>query len=297
MPQIPEKIVPVLRAQLRKVTMAAEKEPVKVERMLQDVAAGVMQKVVSVSVTEEIVHFPGFDAAMISPENADTCGAVMYVHGGGYCCGDLEYAKWFGKILADEARVQVLCPAYRLAPEHPFPAALDDTELCYRHLRETYPAEKIVLAGESAGGGLIFCLCERLKQEGRELPAGLVAISPWTDLTQSGASYAENEAVDPSMTRARLDKFSVSYTADPLDPLCSPLFGDAEGMPESLLFVGGDEVMRDDAVRMHRKLLAAGCRSQLTVAEGMWHAYVFYGLKERSGDMAAIRDFVRSKVI
>jgi acetyl esterase/lipase len=121
-------------------------------------------------------------------------------------------------------------------------------------------------------------------------------MSPWTDLTSSGASYRDNADVDPSMTVFRLQRFATVYTASKADPLCSPLFGDLSGLPESLLFVGGDEIMRDDAAVLHEKLLSAGCKSTLTIAPEMWHAYVLYGFKERQGDMDAICDFIRGIV-
>ena len=296
MPTIPEKSVPMLRARLRRVTAAAEHTPMGVERALQELMAAVMGRLIRRPIGEKLLRYGSFEAALLTPEGSDSRGTAVYIHGGGYCCGDLAYAKWFGKVLADLTNAPVLCPAYRLAPEHPFPAALEDAERCVRELFGTCPPEKTVLVGESAGGGLLFSLCARLRDTGSPLPAGLVAISPWTDLTASGASYTENARRDPSMTGTRLARFASCYTKTPADPLCSPLFGDVTGFPDTLLFVGGDEIMRDDAVAMHEKLLAAGVNSSLTVAPGLWHAYPFYGLRERQGDMEAIRDFLKDKI-
>ena len=297
MPKIPSRMIPVLRAQLRRITLAAEREPIERERMAQNLLASVMQRLVSGRVREEDFVFDSFTAALLTPEGKRAGGAVLYLHGGGYCCGDLQYAKWFGRVLAAGAKVPVFCPAYRLAPEHPFPAALEDALASYRFLLERFPAGKIALIGESAGGGLIYSLCLRLKAEGLPLPGGLVGISPWVDLTQSGPSFAENAAADPSLTKARLDRFAANYAGEARDPLVSPLFGDLSGLPESLLFVGGDEILLSDCTRLHGALVAAGCRSGLTVAPGLWHAYVFYGFKEREGDMDAIRAFLRSVVL
>ena len=108
-------------------------------------------------------------------------GVILYLHGGGYTCGSLEYAKGFAATLADECGVRVFCAAYRLAPEHRYPAALDDALEAYRYLlKKGYPARQILLCGESAGGGLIYALCLRLRAEKLPLPCGLIAISPWS---------------------------------------------------------------------------------------------------------------------
>lgn len=232
---------------------------------------------------------PGLWAA---PKEAARGGVILYLHGGGYVGGDLEYARGFAAALAAGTRRSVFCIAYRLAPEFPFPAALEDALEAYRHLlRSGFSAGQVVLAGESAGGGLIYCLCLRLKELGMPLPAGLIAISPWSDLTESGASYEANREADPSMTRERLRYYAACYTDDPAQPMASPLFGDLEGLPPSRIFAGGDEVMLDDAVRLHEKLLLAGCGSRLTIAPGMWHAYILYHVREAEQDYLDIDRF------
>lgn len=281
------------RKQLKMLQSFTEDEPITAERRAQDFLGVLLQKIQHSDVRFEPLEFDHFQAAMALPPSLDCSGAVLYLHGGGYCCGGLEYAKGFGAALATEGGVSVLCPAYRLAPEHPFPAALDDALAAYRFLLERHAPRKIVLAGESAGGGLVFSVCLAAKKLGIPLPGGLVAISPWTDLTASGDSYKENEAVDPSMTLRRLQFFTSCYTNAPEDPLASPLFGDLAGLHESLLFAGGDEIMRDDAVMLHKRLLASGCKSTLTIAPGMWHAYVLYGIKDRRQDTEAIKQFIR----
>ena len=152
----------------------------------------------------------------------------------------------------------------------------------------------MVLCGESAGGGMIYALCFLAKEKGLPLPAGLIGISPWTDLTASGSSYEENRERDPSMTRERLDLFASCYTECRDNPLVSPLFGDLTGFPPSLLFVGGDEIMLDDSRRLHEKLLSCGCASTLEIAPELWHAYVLYCLKERRTDLDRIAAFCHS---
>ena len=138
---------------------------------------------------------------------------MLYLHGGGYTCGNLDYAKGFAATLADECGVRVFCAAYRLAPEDPFPAALDDAVVSYQYLlSKGYGPNQILLCGESAGGGLCYALCLRLKQLKLPLPCGIIAISPWTDLTQSGATFDENRDNDPSLSKELLDFYSACYT-------------------------------------------------------------------------------------
>ena len=238
--------------------------------------------------------FDSFQGAWVMPKDQRRSGVILYLHGGGYTCGSLEYAKGFASTLASECGVRVFCAAYRLAPENRFPAALDDALEAYRYLlKKGYGPKQILLCGESAGGGLIYALCLKLKELGMELPCGLIGISPWTDLTGSGASYEEHKDIDPSMTKALLEFYAKCYTDDPTDPLCSPLFGDLTGLPPSLLFAGGDEVMLDDARLLHEKLLQCGCRSKLHIAPERWHAYVLYCLEENMAeDFQAIDRFL-----
>ena len=225
--------------------------------------------------------FQHFQGAWIMPQDQRRGGVVLYLHGGGYTCGSLEYAKGFSSVLAAECGVRVFCAAYRLAPEHRYPAAVEDVLEAYQYLlKKGYAGHQILLCGESAGGGLIYALCLKLKELGLPLPCGLIGISPWTDLTSSGKSYEENREVDPSMSPELLQFYAKCYTDDPANPLCSPLFGDLTGFPPSLLFVGGDEVMLDDTRMLHEKLVKSGCRSKLIVAPERWHAYVLYCLSE-----------------
>ncbi len=238
--------------------------------------------------------FGAFQGAWVMPKDERRSGVILYLHGGGYTCGSLEYAKGFAATLASQCGVRVFCAAYRLAPENPHPAAVDDALEAYRYLlKKGYAPRQILLCGESAGGGLIYALCLRLRQEGLELPCGLIGISPWVDLTGSGQSYETNRDNDPSLTQELLEFYAKCYTTDPADPLCSPVFGDLTGFPPSLLFAGGDEILLDDARALHEKLVQSGCRSTLHIAPERWHAYVLYCLSENmEEDMAAIDRFL-----
>ena len=237
--------------------------------------------------------FSRFKGAWVIPKDERRQGVILYLHGGGFTCGDLEYSIGVATLLAVQTGTRVFCCAYRLAPEHPYPAAPDDVLEAYRYLLDKgYDASHITLCGESAGGGLCYTLCLRLRELGLPLPCGIIAISPWTDLTASGESYKVNRDADPSMTEELLNFFADSYTKDRDDPMVSPLLADLTGMPPSLIFVGGDEIMRSDAEEMHRRLISIGCKSQLVVAPQRWHAYILYGLKEDQKDLSLLNRFL-----
>ena len=159
--------------------------------------------------------FERFQGAWVMPKDERRSGVVLYLHGGGYTCGSLDYAKGFAATLASECGVRVFCAAYRLAPENPYPAAVEDALTAFDYLlKKGYAPHQILLCGESAGGGLIYALSLKLKQLGRELPCGLIGISPWVDLTGSGASYETNRDNDPSLTQELLEFYAKCYTAD-----------------------------------------------------------------------------------
>lgn len=248
-----------------------------------------------VRVLENVVS--ELDLVEVVPRDERSDNVILYLHGGGYVCGGARYAKGFATVLASKFGCRVIAPVYRLAPESPFPSAPEDAYKAYKHLIDIgYSPERIVLCGESAGGGLCYSLCLMLKQKGEKLPCGIVAISPWTDLTMSGGSYKRNAKRDPSMTKERLELYAKEYVKDKGDlknPLASPLFGDLADFPPSLIFVGEDEVMLDDSVELHKKLIANGNRSKIVIAPKMWHAYTLYNLKENEDTFVAIGDFLK----
>ena len=216
------------------------------------------------------------------------------MHGGGYTCGDLEYATGFGSTLAVQCGCRVFCAAYRLAPESPFPAAVDDAFEAYSYLlSKGYSAAHITLCGESAGGGLCYSLCLKAKQANLPMPCGIITISPWVDLTASGESYRYNQEKDPSISQEMLDFFANCYTKDRADPLASPVFADLTGLPPSLIFAGSDEILLSDAQMLHQKLADAGCGSRLIVTQDRWHAYLLYGLQEDAKDLTTLNAFLR----
>lgn len=285
----------LLRAQMFLLRpIATQTSDIKAVRALQEESG---KLITNHRVAFEQMVLNGMEACVATPpECRPEQGILLYLHGGGYTAGKLEYAKGFGSTLAVRTGYPVLFPAYRLAPEAPFPAALEDAELAYRHLLATgYPASKIVLCGESAGGGLCYALCLRLRDAGLPLPAGIIAISPWTDLTLSGASYAANAEEDPLLTVEELAFDAACYAGGEslTNPYISPLYGDLTGMPPSLLFAGSAELLLDDMTAMFERLRAAGCQARRFIAPEMWHAYVLYGVEEAEPDFVRIGDFVR----
>ena len=241
--------------------------------------------------------FENFKGAWIIPKDECREGVILYLHGGGYVCGGLDYARGFGSMLAFQTGTRVFCAAYRLAPEHPAPAALEDAVQAYRYLlSKGYSPAHITLCGESAGGGLCCSLCLKLKELGEKLPAGIIAISPWVDLTGSGDSYEFNRERDCSLTRELLDAFASFYTQRRPDPFVSPIFGNLSGMPPVLIFAGGDEILLSDARSLHEKLCVSGGDSRLEIRPERWHAYILYGIDEDREDFSIINAFLDEKM-
>lgn len=241
--------------------------------------------------------FEQFKGAWVMPKDERRQGVILYLHGGGYTCGGLDYALGFSSMLAVKTGTRVFCTAYRLAPENPYPAALEDVVQSYQYLlQKGYSPDHITLCGESAGGGLCYALCLKLREMQMQMPCGIVAISPWTDLTSSGESYQANCEQDPSMTVERLRFYAGNYADDLKNPFVSPLFADIEEMPPSLIFAAENEIMLSDAANMHQKLLESSCRSRLVTKPDRWHAYILYGLEEDRKDVSVINKFLNQEM-
>ncbi len=200
---------------------------------------------------------------------------LLYLHGGGYTQGSVRTHAIMVDYLAKRASVRAFVLEYRLAPEHPFPAAIEDAQAAFDGLCETYAPENIFVAGDSAGGGLSLALMLHLKQQGKALPGGLALFSPWTDLTASGNSVTEREARDPMITGKELTHHAQHYLGkEKADhPLISPLFGDYAGAPPMLIQIGSEEVLYDDSTRLATRAQEAGVKVELQVWEGMPHVH------------------------
>lgn len=242
------------------------------------------------------VEAGGVAAEWLSPPE-DPQLTILYLHGGGYCIGSLDSHRSMLTHLASAARARVLAVDYRLAPEHQHPAALDDAVAAYRWLvgdRGLDP-NRIVLAGDSAGGGLSVATLIALRDAGTPMPAACICLSPWADLTQSGTTIVEKSGVDPMVRAEDLDRWAAMYVGDhdPRLPLISPLFADLEALPPLLIEVGTCEVLLDDARRLAERAASAGVDVQLTTAEGMIHVWHFFaGLVPEADDgIRRVADF------
>jgi epsilon-lactone hydrolase len=200
--------------------------------------------------------------------------AILYLHGGGYIIGSAKAYRHPVSQIAAAAGVCAYVPDYGLAPEKPFPAGFNDAVAVYDALvRQGF--KRIAIVGDSAGGGLTLGLLAYLSQLREVQPVTAVAISPWTDMTVSGQSMDSRAAADPLLTRAKMQDAAALYLAgaDAQDPRASPLFGKLDGLPPTLIHVGDDEVLLDDAVRYAKQAEQAGSSVELHVWEGMTHVF------------------------
>jgi epsilon-lactone hydrolase len=238
-------------------------------------------------------------AAVVTDRVPDAC--VLYLHGGGYVIGSVNTHRGLASHLAARSGLPVLVVDYRLGPEHVFPAALDDALTAYEWLLSRgFTADRIVIAGDSAGGGLTLATLLALRDRGRPLPALGVAISPWTDLTLSGDSMDTMDAHDPMVRRPGLQRMADWYVGagSASDPLASPLFGDPTGLPPLLVHVGEVETLLDDATRFADKAQAAGVDVTLEVWPEMIHVWHAFGAAIPESDAAVTRiaEFVAQRL-
>jgi phosphinothricin tripeptide acetyl hydrolase len=248
----------------------------------------------------ERVNAPVAPAEWLRPPSAEPGRVVLYLHGGGYVIGSPRSHRHLAAAIAGAAGASALLLDYRLAPEHPFPAAVEDATAAYRWLLDQAIApERIVIAGDSAGGGLTVATLLALREARVPLPAGGVCISPWVDLTCSGASYGTKADADPIVGRSGVEEMARAYlgATPPRTPLASPLFADLRGLPPLLIHVGSDEVLLDDSVQLAERVKAAGVDATLEVYERMIHVWHWFlpMLDEAQTAVEAIGRFVRAR--
>ena len=248
----------------------------------------------------ERVSAPAAPAEWLRPPGAVAGRVVLYLHGGGYVIGSPRSHRHLAAAIASAAAASALLLDYRLAPEHPYPAAVDDATAAYRWLLDQGIApEHVMIAGDSAGGGLTVATLLALREARVPLPAGGVCISPWVDLTCSGESYRTKAGVDPIVQQAGVAEMAQAYlgTASPRTPLASPLFADLRGLPPLLIHVGSDEVLLDDAVQLAARAKAAGVETTIEVWERMIHVWHWFlpMLDEAHAAVETIGRFTRDR--
>ncbi|CAH1653017.1 Acetyl-hydrolase [Hyphomicrobiales bacterium] len=246
-------------------------DPVRADILLESVTVG--------TVPAEWSLAPGSDPSRV----------LMFLHGGGYCSGSIKSHRTMVTGVGRAAGVRALAIGYRLAPEHPFPAGLDDAMAAYRFLRaQGYAAENIAIGGDSAGGGMTLACLLSLRAAGEALPACAWLASPWVDLEMTGESLSTKAAVDPLIQRDYLQGLASAYLAgrDPRNPLISPLHADLQGLPPMLVQVGSSETLLDDAVRISRALGVADVRVTLEIWPEMIHAWPLWSARLDDGARA-----------
>ncbi len=230
------------------------------------------------------------------------CANILYLHGGGYCLGSINSHRELSARISRAAQSRSLVIAYRLAPENPFPAAVEDALSAYRWmLKQGIPSSQIVIAGDSAGGGLTLAILAALRDAGDPLPCAAVCISPWTDMLATGASIVANDKIDPMINGkviAWFAKYYLGNEGDPKNPLASPLYADFQEFPPLLIQVGSDETLLDDSRRVAEKAKQAGVEVELQIWPQMTHVWHFFGhfLPEAGQAIQQIGEFIQAKV-
>lgn len=251
------------------------------------------------NVQVERVSAGGVKGEMIVPARVESERVLYYLHGGGYILGSLASHRHFVARLAKKLRVRALHIDYRLAPEHRHPAALEDALAAYDWLlaQGTKPGA-VVIGGESAGGGLTLATLLSLRDRAKPMPGVAFVISPWTDLTMTGRSVRSRRNADPMIPADFLHvaarKYHGGRNAD--SPLVSPLFGDLRGLPPLLVHVGDNEVLLDDAIRLHERCGEHGVEAELKVYDELFHAFHLFGhLPEAREAVGEIARFVEAR--
>tara|TARA_R110000782_G_scaffold143395_1_gene236095 strand:- start:2980 stop:3900 length:921 start_codon:yes stop_codon:yes gene_type:complete len=253
-------------------------------------------------VTVSTVDMDGIPAALVRPDTTYGDRTLLYIHGGGYFSGGSAGYYGIAGHFAKKLGASVYIPDYRLAPEHPFPAALEDVVKAYAWLKcKATHAERIAFVGDSAGGAMVVSAMVRARNAGIGLPAGGVAISPWANLEMTGSSYTTRDGIDPLCTRDILMIMARAAlgTTRPNDPEASPVFADVRGLPPILVQIGESEVMLSDAIRLATHLGDARVRTSLEIWPDMFHVWpIFAGvLPEADQAIESASDFLNRMML
>jgi len=233
---------------------------------------------------------------------SDPSRVLMFFHGGGYCSGSIKSHRRLVTEAGRAAKIRTVAVGYRLAPEHPFPAAYDDALTAWRFLRDQgIAAAHVAIGGDSAGAGLTLALISRLRDAHEELPACAWLVSPWTDLTMSSSSLVSKAAIDPLIHKEYLNELAEAYLPSGVgrkDPRVSPLYADLRGFPAMLIQAGSDETLLDDAIRLAAQAGAADVAVTLEIWPHMIHAWPLWNahLEDGRRALASAGSFIQSHV-
>lgn len=290
----PEAVNQSAMSLIRKVHGMIDNPDIEKHRHSQDQVGALFGNAKDIQIRE--FQIKGREAEWVSVTRAHMKKyVILYCHGGGYSTGSRLYARTLTTKLAETTSMDVLAFDYRLAPEHPYPAACEDAMKAWDYLMLLgYGARDVIVAGDSAGGNLALSLVLKLKEEQRLLPRGLVLLSPWTDLTASGKTHTTRALVDPVLDADYLRKMTENYAAgrELTDPLISPLFGDFEGFPPTYIQVGDNEMLLSDSTMLHKKLVAANVSAKIDVFKGMWHVFQMSPFKTAGEAMEKNAEFI-----
>ena len=277
--------------------------PVDFSLPVEALRAGFEEAMRHVPVADNVRTTPvtlgGVGAVDVVVDGVTPADVVLYFHGGGYVIGSAQSSVPLAAELAQRTGAKVITVDYRLAPEHPFPAAVDDARAAYQELLTQGVAPgRIAFAGESAGGGLAVAAVLALRDAAVTLPTSILAMSPWADLTLSGDTFLEKQPVDAVLTGAGLRRSVEDYvgSADPSDPYMSPIFGDLHGLPPILIQSGSREILLSDSLRLASRAAVADVQVTLDVVPGVPHVFQAYAGMLDEGEAALRRaaDFLRS---
>jgi epsilon-lactone hydrolase len=279
--------------------IAARPRAAEIAQMRRDIDQRGKDFGLAADVAVQTVDAHGVRAEWTSTPDADRSSAILYLHGGGYVIGSLDSHRHVAAEVGRASGARTLAVDYRLAPEHPFPAPVEDTLTAYRYLLENDIQPKhIALAGDSAGGGLVVGALLAIREAGLPLPGCGWCISPWVDMEALGASYVDRAATDPTVQKATIELMAQRYLggADPRHPHVAPIYGDLRGLPPLLIQVGAVETLLDDSISLARKAGIADVAVDLQIWPEMihvWHLY-FPLLSAGRRAIAAGGSFVRT---
>ena len=296
---MPSSVSIILQAAIRGFRPLLNNLSLEDERMGQDLLAATGTRTLPENMVVAADCVQGIPAEWFHTLGAPEDELILYFHGGAYMAGSIESTRPLAVDFAQATGRNVLSFEYRLAPEYPFPAALEDALCMYRYaLSLPIAPGRLVFAGESAGGGLELATVLRAREEGLPLPAAIIALSPWVDLTLSDPSYEDNAAVDPLLERKKLLRASMYYAYGKYlkDPLISPVFADFTGFPPTLIHVGTHELLLGEAQRLAAAMRRDGVDVTLDEWPGMWHVFQVFAVPESREAMKGITEFILERL-